>query len=85
MPNAPVSCAAMKFKLRPNSQPIEPWQGSTGWVFGRGLNFIAAHETGAFGIMQKQNCLCVDNFASADHGQRFIERWFQDFNILAFA
>ena len=45
---------------------------------------IAAHETGAFGIMQKQNCLCIDNFVSADHGERFIERRLQDFNSFAF-
>jgi hypothetical protein len=27
-PSAPVSCAAVKIKLRPNSPPGEPWQGS---------------------------------------------------------
>jgi hypothetical protein len=37
------------------------------------------------GIMQKQNCLCVDDFAIVDHGQRFIERRLQDFNFFAFA
>ncbi len=63
----------------------EPCQGSPGWLFGRGLIFIAAHATGAFGIMQKQNCLCVDDFAIVDHCRRFIERRLQDFNIFAFA
>jgi hypothetical protein len=28
MPNAPVACAAMKIKARPNSRPGESWQGS---------------------------------------------------------
>jgi len=35
--------------------------------------------------MQKQNCLCVDDFAVVDHGQRFIERRLQDFSSVAFA
>ncbi|MGH6851227.1 MAG: hypothetical protein ACREDD_12405 [Methylocella sp.] len=47
--------------------------------------FIAAHEPGAFGIMQKSNCLCGDDFAMVDHCQRFVERRLQDFNFLAFA
>jgi hypothetical protein len=33
--------------------------GSTGWLIGRNLIFIAAHETGAFGIMQKQIALMI--------------------------
>ena len=34
--------------------------------------------------MQKQNCLCVDDFAIVDHCRRFIGRRLQDFNISAF-
>ncbi len=62
----------------------EPRRGTPGWLFGRGFIFIAAHETGAFGVMQKRNCLRVDDFAKVDHCQIFIERRLQDFNIFAF-
>jgi hypothetical protein len=48
------------------------------------LVFTAADATGAFGVMQNQNCVCVDDFAIVDHCQRFIERRLQDFNIFAF-
>jgi hypothetical protein len=63
----------------------EPCQGPPGWLLGRGAIFIAAHAIVAFGMMQKQYCLCVDDFAIVDHCRRFIERRLQDFNIFAFA
>src|SRR5262249_37885828 len=37
-----------------------------------------------FGILQKHDCLCVDDFAAADHFESFAESWLKDLDVLAF-
>src|SRR5262249_52742751 len=44
----------------------------------------ATHEAGKFGILQKHDCLCVDDFAAADHFESFAESWLKDLDVLAF-